>query len=346
MKMFKKHFSSITLGLVLVPGVASAQFGKLIEIEEPLAATAHVERAREIAGDDLKFLSEGLICLPAEKQIPFAVSNIPGFLDPGARGVEPFAAFDNLYYIGQYAVGTWVLDTGDGLILFDALNSERDVKTILLPGMAKFGLDPRDIKYLVITHGHFDHYGGARYIQDTYGPRVIMSKADWDNLPNDIAMPFAIKAGYPAITQPKRDWEMEDGYQLEVGESSVTFIITPGHTPGTLSSVMNVKDKGEDRMIAMWGGNALQEHIAELLEMHDSLHKFWGMIQERNVEALISTHPFVVGNLELNKRKTSDGRSPQVVGTKGVDRIMAFYDECISAQFARSNTRQILSGDK
>ena len=57
------------------------------------------------------------------------------------RSTEPFKIFDNLYYVGFYAIGAWILDTGDGLILFDALNSDRDVETVLLPGMRELGLD-------------------------------------------------------------------------------------------------------------------------------------------------------------------------------------------------------------
>ena len=99
------------------------QLPRVPEVDAP-AVKAHVDRAKAIAGDAFDFLSDGFLCKPARNTISDAIRDIPGFLDPQAPGVEPFAAFDNLYYGGQYAVGTWILDTGQGLIVFDALNSD------------------------------------------------------------------------------------------------------------------------------------------------------------------------------------------------------------------------------
>ena len=52
----------------------------------------------------------------------------------------------------------------------------------LEPGLRSLGMDPADIKYALITHGHWDHYGGARYLQERYGTRIGLSAADWDLL--------------------------------------------------------------------------------------------------------------------------------------------------------------------
>lgn len=311
------------------------------DVESSPAVAAHVKKANRIAGEDFKFLSDGILCAPAELAIPIAIKTVPGFLDPKAPPIEPFAAFDNLYYIGFHAWGTWLLDTGDGLILFDALNNEGDVKNILLPGMARFGFKPEDLKYLIVTHGHFDHYGGARYLQKQYGVRVMMSEADWDYLPDDIAWPFAVKSGYPAMTPPDRDWVVEDGDVLSLGNASVTFAITPGHTPGTLSTFITVKDRGETKAVSMWGGQALHPSIKELVQMHNSLHKFWSLGIEHGVQGLISTHAWFVGNFAQHARGRINGKNPLLIGAEGFDRAMQIYDECISAQFARSNAKLV-----
>ncbi len=330
---------SMLLALALSSEPATAEQDPTAAQRELPAVTAHVQRAQEIAGSDWRFLSDGFLCGPAENTIPLAIRTIPGFLDPDAPGIEPFAAFDNLYYIGMYAWGTFILDTGDGLILFDALTNERQVKEILLPGMAELGLDPNDIEHLVVTHGHVDHYGGAPWLKQQFGMQILMSEADWDYLPNDISMPYFVRANYPPVVQPERDRAVADGDVLTLGDASVTFVVTPGHTPGTLSTILTVKDRGEPRTVAMWGGQALPGDIDSLNQMHGSLHRFWNLGKERGVEGLISTHPWVVGVFELHARGSEDGSNPLLIGQDGFNRVMGIYDECIKAQFARSLTR-------
>ncbi|MDE0350913.1 MAG: hypothetical protein OXM56_14570, partial [Gammaproteobacteria bacterium] len=124
------HYA-LFLTVLCLPGVATAEDGDPAALETLPAVAFHVQQARDIAGSDFRFLSDGLLCGPAENTIPEAIRTVPGFLDPDAPGIEPFPAFDNLYYIGMYAWGTFVLDTGEGLILFDALTNERQVNEIL-----------------------------------------------------------------------------------------------------------------------------------------------------------------------------------------------------------------------
>lgn len=331
--------SARLLALLFLPGLAMAEEGDPAALEAPPAVAFHVQQARDIAGDDFRFLSDGLLCRPAANTIPEAIRTVPGFLVPDAPAIEPFAAFDNLYYIGMYAWGTFVLDTGAGLILFDSLTNERQVNEILLPGMAEMGLDPNDLKYLVITHAHVDHYGGAQYLKEEYGVPIMMSVADWDALADDISYPWFVRTGYPPVVQPERDVEVEDGDVLSLGKASVTFVLTPGHTPGTLSPIIEVQDQGQTRTVAMWGGQALHQDLATLNQMHNSLHKFWTLGRERGVEGLISTHAWFVGNFEQHARGRVDGKSPLLIGQDGFERMMGIYDACIHAQFARSHAK-------
>ena len=78
--------SPIFLLLPLLSGLTHANDATQTTEAEPPAAAAHVQRALQIAGSDLKFLADGLLCEPAENQIPYAIKNVPGFLDPKAPG--------------------------------------------------------------------------------------------------------------------------------------------------------------------------------------------------------------------------------------------------------------------
>ena len=123
------------------------------------AAQDLIAQAMAIAKDDLKAEATDA-CLPGGPA-----------RDPDPRPmqkVEPLKVFDNLYYVGFEQVGTWTLDTGAGLILFDTLNNPQEAETVLVPGLKQLGLDPANIKYIVLSHGHADHYGGAPYFQEHY----------------------------------------------------------------------------------------------------------------------------------------------------------------------------------
>ena len=77
---------------------------------------------------------------------------------------EPAKVFDNLYFVGGKIHSSWALTTNEGIILIDTIypyNSEE----LIIGGMKKLGLDPKNIKYVLISHAHGDHIGGAEMMQ-------------------------------------------------------------------------------------------------------------------------------------------------------------------------------------
>ena len=173
----------------------------------------------------------------------------PGKAPPRATWyAEPAKVFDNLYFVGGKVHSAWALTTREGIILLDTIypyNSEE----LIVGGMSKVGLDPKDIKYLVISHAHQDHIGGAEMLQKRYGPRVVMSGPDWD-----------LVEKYPnrfKTMAPKRDIVATDGMKLTLGESTVTIWFTPGHTDGTISFTFQVLDRGRPVNVVYSGGTAL-----------------------------------------------------------------------------------------
>ena len=169
----------------------------------------------------------------------------------GTDEVQTFQAFDDLYYIGLKFVGTWVLVTDDGLILFDAMFNEQQAKDVVVTGLQQLGLNPKDLRHIVVTHAHGDHDGGADYLQREYGARVWLSGVDWDYLEehrNDPPMkPF--EDIWPE-SLPQRDAVAEDGGVLELGGKTVQFVVTRPHT-GTLSAVISVDDAGTRRFVTL-----------------------------------------------------------------------------------------------
>ncbi|RSD30040.1 MBL fold metallo-hydrolase [Vibrio pectenicida] len=91
--------------------------------------------------------------------------------------VEPFKMFDDLYYVGDKWVSSYLVTTSDGLVLIDSLDSPYG--RWIPQNIEKLGFNPKDIRYIFITHGHSDHVGSAEYIQRHFGAKVIMSNIDF-----------------------------------------------------------------------------------------------------------------------------------------------------------------------
>ncbi len=230
--------------------------------------------------------------------------------DPVAQRVAPFQIFDNLYYVGIEWVSCYLLVTTDGLILIDSLYGDH-IDTAI-DGIRSLGYDPADLKYVLATHGHFDHAGGAARFQETYGARVGMTEADWELAETPPGNPDY------EIDVPVRDMVIADGDTLELGDTEIRFYVTPGHTEGVLSMEFPVRDGGEEHRAFVFGGvglnfegvhrtNLYPDSVARIqrlaaedgnpIEVNISNHASMGRIFER-AEQLASRadgdpHPFV-----------------------------------------------------
>jgi len=245
-------------------------------------------------------------------------------------------AFSNLYYVGLQFVGAWVLNTGDGLIVFDSLFNEQQARDVLIAGIEQLGMRPTDIRHVIVTHGHADHYGGARYLQTEYGATVWLSRIDWDEMEaHREDDPPAVFASLWPDELPKRDGVAEDDGTLELGGAVIRFVLTPGHTPGTLSAVVPVDDGGVQRHVTIWGGTAMPPDTAGVRLMHASLLKLWQAGEEVHAEGVISTHAFVEDSFGRFERAGGMAENPFNLGQDGFNRIMAIHSECILAQAAR-----------
>src|SRR5437016_1982682 len=172
------------------------------------SADAHIAAAKTAAGHEHMGLFNS-VCTPTSDPRP------PVAQGPPARSewhAEPAKVFDNLYFVGQTEYSAWAVTTSDGIIVVDAL-WDYSVEDEVVNGLKKLGLDPAKIKYVLVSHGHIDHAGGAKLLQDRFGARVILSAADWDLLDRN-------KQSWP---KPKRDMVATDGQRLTLGDTTLTL---------------------------------------------------------------------------------------------------------------------------
>jgi hypothetical protein len=224
------------------------------------AAQAHVEAARAAMAPKVANAKQPFHTFKALFDQACAQPTLPDVMRTQDRSAVlprkdwfawPANLFDNLYFIGTKTAGVWAVNTSDGIILIDT-NFHYTSKELVL-GLLNFGVDPENIKYILITHAHDDRYWGAKALQDTYPKaRVAMSAADWD---------LVAKDNSPPQFKPRRDMVIADGQKITLGGVTVTAYVTPGHTPGTLSLIIgpltNQKSVTSDNgkhVASLWGG--------------------------------------------------------------------------------------------
>jgi metallo-beta-lactamase class B len=338
----KAHIQRVLFGAVAAAALAGAVFAQTPQKpisewpkpaafpnEDKAAATEHFRKARAYAQGDL-FTDFTLRCIT----------------DPKYRGrvnaeqyngvLAPTKVFDNLYYVGQMAVSAWALKTSDGIVLFDALNNEAEAREVIVPALQALGLDPQDIKWVVVTHSHADHFGGAPYFKTTYGAKLISSDIDWKAMEQMTPRPGG-------ATPPKRDVTVADGQTMTFGDTAVTFYVTPGHTPGTVSTIFQVTDKGQKHTVGFYGGVGLPRTVETKRDQIASLVRWRTLTKAKGVDAQIGNHPLNDEGLErmeqLAYRRPQDP-NPYVLGPAQYQNYLGVQEECVRFSLARDGLRE------
>ena len=264
--------------------------------------------------------------------------NVPAYVTNPASApardtwyAAPAKVFDNLYFVGGKLHSSWALTTKEGIILIDTIypyNSEE----LVIGGMKKLGLDPKNIKYVLISHAHADHIGGAEMLQTRYKARVVMGGPDWDwveKYPNR----------YKTMA-PKRDIVATDGMKITLGGTTVTIWLTPGHTPGTMSYTFTVLDRGKPVNVAYSGGTAFNfvnntpdPGIKNFQTYIDSQKHMAEKAAATSATVLLSNHSEFDNAFNKNRMLAGRGKGPHPyeIGADWVQRYFQVMQGCARA---------------
>lgn len=225
--------------------------------------------------------------------------------DKQAQTVAPYQAFDNVYYVGICWVSAWLIKTSDGPVLIDTLYGEFTDQ--LIDNIKRVGVDPADIKLVLLTHGHFDHVGGVAKLKPLLkNARFVMAEAGWKEAQAD-AQKTRGKANAWEMPDPAAtDIFIKDGSQLTVGDTTFTAYITPGHTWGTTSYTMDVKE-GDHRYRAITiGGLGLNaiDGPKQVEAYIQSVDRIKAMVKDEQhpISVHLTAHPFSNGLIEMSER--------------------------------------------
>ena len=284
----------------------------------------HIENARALAG--------------ADATAPFDFWCTPDNSRGNSRTapvLEPVQLFDNLYAVSNSETIVHAITTSDGIILIDSGYPDI-VETVTVPGLIEAGLDPADVKYVLLGHGHEDHYGGASYFQDHYGARIGTTAEDWDLIEKTAA-----SAGGDGPAPPTRDLVLSEGEPITLGDTTVTPVSIPGHTPGSLAYIFPVTDGGTPHMAELFGGTILSMGritTPGLLQYVDSIERFLEVAKQTNVDVEVQNHAIFDNTPERLARlaaRTTGDPHPFVMGTERYVRFWNVISECMQAEIVR-----------
>jgi metallo-beta-lactamase class B len=311
---------------------ASAVIGLLLSaaLLNPTAAQRQDDLARQHF--DAAAKAAGAEWSTAAKYFAMTAEEVkPTLPSSGTTPTEPARIFDDLYLIGSKQVVVWAIRTTDGIVLIDAGGEPNAAN--LLAGLDKLGLDPRAIRYVLIAHGHSDHFAGAKTLQDRFRVRVGMSAQDWDVIqPKPGASPNA--------DVPNRDLTLVDGEALTVGEVRITPVLIPGHTPGSMGFVFNVRDGANTHIAGLFGGTMLSPTapLPQVQEYLRSIEHFRDVTSRLHADVELLNHPLMddlfVRVDRLKTRKPGE-RHPLVVGEDAYQRFLTVMSESMKGQLAR-----------
>ena len=327
--------SALLIALALCAAVAGVT---LVAQAPPAGAASHVAAAKAAAQTDHSFLFKQL-CVPPPPPAPATAGQQGAAQGPPPRAqwhAEPAKVFDNLYFLGMTEYTAWAVTTSDGIIVIDPL-FDYSVEDEVVNGLTALRLDPKTIRYVLVSHAHPDHVGGARLLQERFGAKVVMSAADWDLMATDTA-------SYP---KPNKDVVAADGQKLTLGDTTLTMYLTPGHTLGTISTIIPVKDGGQTHTALLWGGTNFNWRTGPARYITpDRPAQFWyqsysssaakmkGVAAKAGADVLLSNHSNYDGTKtklpRLATRKAGETH-PYVIGGASVGRFLTVAEECAKA---------------
>ncbi|WP_092295392.1 MULTISPECIES: MBL fold metallo-hydrolase [unclassified Cupriavidus] len=240
--------------------------------------------------------------------------------------------FDDVWYVGSRYVGQYIFRSPTSFMILDALNNAAEVQQYSVPALTSLGVGAAlPVKDLLLTHGHGDHDGGALEIKTTYGPRVLLGSGD---AAGKAYAPYQIDSTDP------------NPVTMTLGGRVVSLLATPGHTPGSVSAVLPVLDKGKQIKVIVVGGSAIPATVNESRNYLDSVERTYKLARSEGVVGSIHPHPVFDGsqrNMVTINASGMPANNPFVVGNKKVLRATAILRQCAAAMVARVDTTANLS---
>lgn len=213
---------------------------------------------------------------------------------PEKYRVAPFRIYGNLYYVGNKSVGSHLIDTGDGLLLIDT--TYPSTQALLIQSVWELGFNPRDIRCILHTHGHFDHFGATALLKELSGATTYLGERDAVMFRERPELALTENCGDRYFEPFVPDRTMADGDVIKLGNTSIRIIATPGHSDGAISFFTEVEENGRRLIAGMQGGAGMNTMCRPFIERYHNSHcrrEFLAgleKIYEEHVDIMLGNH--------------------------------------------------------
>lgn len=234
------------------------------------------------------------------------------------RPVEPFRIIGNIYYIGATEVSSFLITTPEGHILLDSGFAE--TVPLIQTNLQKLGFKIGDVKILINSHAHYDHAGGLADLKELTGAKLMTSEADAALLANGGKGDF--QWGDSLSYKPvKVDRVLKDNDKVELGGITLTARLTPGHTKGSTTWVMKVKEAGKQLDVIFVGstsapGYTLVDNPKYPGIVADYNHTF-GLLKSLHCDVFLGPHGSFFSLLEKSAQLKKDEKNNPFIDPKG-----------------------------
>ena len=237
--------------------------------------------------------------------------------NPSIARIEPFRIADGLYYVGDRKVCIHLIDAGEGLILINS--GYLGATHLLIDSIFRAGFDPKNVRWILHTHGHSDHFGASDEFRSMYGTRLAISRVDAEMIRQTPHYAHVNGNAFPFAKIPEFDYEIEDGEIFEYGNARIRCVLTPGHTQGVLSLFFPVTDCGVRHMAGLFGGAGVKAITLPYIcynedpedcpqQMLQSIERIW----DEKVTVHLGNHPYNNYTIEKRERQLREGGNPCV----------------------------------
>ena len=230
--------------------------------------------------------------------------------------VEPFHLYGPVWYVGDSWVCVHLIDTGDGLLLIDSGNSGATAMLIL--SIQKAGFDPADVKWIILSHGHYDHFGAAQFFRRMFGTKIYLGAPDAKMFREKPWLSLVHKSRNDVDGVFEPDVEINDGDEFTFGKLKVRCVLCPGHTEGVVSLFFDADGPEGVKHVGFYGGfgfNTMQKDF--LLQFGDPEFRMrqvyldsLAKVRDEPVDIMLGNHGYNNDTLGRMKKLLADPTGP------------------------------------